>query len=448
MPHPFHCPIRYISDTSVHISNSITEACLYIIMDGSAGDRISALPDELLHVILGFLRDATDVTRTAVLSRRWRHVWVHATKSLSFFNDCSKRINCTAPGQFVDWVLAHRGETAMDSLAIRVAMAGATTTPEQVNEWLRYAGRHVLKSLHVQLGARREHGQQPIAVELPAGHCRTASISLDLAHHSLHLPAATATARYEALTELKLWCPSFVEDEVPVGDFVTSCCPSLRRLSIAYPKALSRLVLRSESLQELEIVRAWDLRTLDVAAPHLRSIKLDDCLHSPMNTVLGNNRVVRIDAPRLEEVDMNYNRNSRPPDIEIRGLASVGCLRNLRLDMHGKYCRVTDDHVGSWLLARCPALDHVHLTLHHWEEARRDLLDKAQLFDLTAKETMANFANVKSMVVVASSFPTRHLVASASSLLMCCPRLRSLHLRISDTTQVIFFPRYIFLQEI
>ncbi|KAL6644397.1 hypothetical protein ACP70R_016005 [Stipagrostis hirtigluma subsp. patula] len=46
-------------------------------------DRISALPDYLLHLILTRVESAVSVTRTAVLSRRWRHVWVHA-KSLTF----------------------------------------------------------------------------------------------------------------------------------------------------------------------------------------------------------------------------------------------------------------------------------------------------------------------------------------------------------------------------
>ncbi|CAN6285141.1 unnamed protein product [Urochloa humidicola] len=48
----------------------------------SAGDvdRISALPDDLLHAILAGVGEATTaaVTRTAVLSKRWRRVWIHA----------------------------------------------------------------------------------------------------------------------------------------------------------------------------------------------------------------------------------------------------------------------------------------------------------------------------------------------------------------------------------
>ena len=37
-------------------------------------DRLSALPDAMLHHVMSFLR-AWEVARTCVLSRRWRHLW-------------------------------------------------------------------------------------------------------------------------------------------------------------------------------------------------------------------------------------------------------------------------------------------------------------------------------------------------------------------------------------
>ena len=44
---------------------------------GSGEDRISGLPDALLHEILVRLRSAAAAARTSVLSRRWRYVWAH-----------------------------------------------------------------------------------------------------------------------------------------------------------------------------------------------------------------------------------------------------------------------------------------------------------------------------------------------------------------------------------
>nr|TKW25278.1 hypothetical protein SEVIR_3G108166v2 [Setaria viridis] len=41
-------------------------------------DRLSALPDAMLHHVMSFLR-AWEVARTCVLSRRWRHLWASAS---------------------------------------------------------------------------------------------------------------------------------------------------------------------------------------------------------------------------------------------------------------------------------------------------------------------------------------------------------------------------------
>jgi hypothetical protein len=40
----------------------------------SAEDRLSALPDALIHTIMSFLK-AHQVVRTCVLAKRWRHLW-------------------------------------------------------------------------------------------------------------------------------------------------------------------------------------------------------------------------------------------------------------------------------------------------------------------------------------------------------------------------------------
>ncbi|OEL31348.1 hypothetical protein BAE44_0007633 [Dichanthelium oligosanthes] len=44
----------------------------------AGGGGIEALPDEVLHHILGFL-ETHETLRTCVLARRWRHLWKSAT---------------------------------------------------------------------------------------------------------------------------------------------------------------------------------------------------------------------------------------------------------------------------------------------------------------------------------------------------------------------------------
>ncbi|TVU40923.1 hypothetical protein EJB05_14408, partial [Eragrostis curvula] len=208
-------------------------------------DRISALPDHVLHIILGRLTYAPVVTRTAVLSRQWRHLWTRAT-SLTFMDTDMDLVDKSDFAGFVNWVLARRGDAeGMESLRIEVSEKGRAS-PEQINEWIRYATRHVVKSVEIRAEGKPDRQQQ--AILLPS-HGSVASISLWLPSYTFRTPAASV-ARHEALTDLELFSLSFNEDcsSSRLGEFVASCCPRLRRLLIARAQGLRRLVLRSENL--------------------------------------------------------------------------------------------------------------------------------------------------------------------------------------------------------
>jgi hypothetical protein len=76
---------------------------------------------------------------------------------------------------------------------------------------------------------------------------------------------------YEELTELTLDELSFRQDEQgrALCDFVSSCCPRLRRLDIRSPRGLIHLVLRAEALEELWFFYALGVEALDDTAPSL-----------------------------------------------------------------------------------------------------------------------------------------------------------------------------------
>ncbi|CAO1948078.1 unnamed protein product [Urochloa humidicola] len=391
-------------------------------------DSISALPDDILHVIISRLRIAPEVTRTAALSRRWRRVWIHA-RDLSLVDDdlLSDAARLAFAG-FVDWVLAQRGDAGdMDSL--HICMTVSDVSLDQINAWIRYgtervAGDFYLRVEYMEAGPKAAAGahDQP-SIELP-GHGRTRSISLHLPDKGIRFPLPAA-GRYEALTALALTRVTFAEDREgrAFSDFVSSCCPRLRTLYMEQIWELTRLVLRADALEEFTVFFATFLETLDVAAPSLRVLHLLSCF------AVTEARVV---APRLEEIDLrNISHNcSRRPDLEIHGLSSVRRLSEIQLDVHAQYYTCDcDTIVNFWLLENCPGVEDVEFCLHHWEN-----VDSAvDEFDDLTLEGAARFHNARSMFVEANYIPERHLVASVSSLLLRFPGLRSLHIEITDT---------------
>ncbi|KAF8697820.1 hypothetical protein HU200_035308 [Digitaria exilis] len=149
---------------------------------------------------------------------------------------------------------------------------------------------------------------------------------------------------------------------------------------------------------------------------------------------MDDNKLVRIAAPKLEEIrSMEYLRN-KPSDLDIHDLTGVRRLTELCLGLHGKYHRDMD--VGAWLLENCPAVEHADVSLRHYE--RCEVAVGERLADLTSSEGNAPFAKLRSMVVRAYCFPKHHLVASMSSLLSRCPNLTSLSVGISSTAETSY----------
>nr|TKW08959.1 hypothetical protein SEVIR_6G059400v2 [Setaria viridis] len=84
------------------------------------GDRISGLPDELLHHVMSFL-PARDAVRTCVLSPRWRYLWASA-----------RHLNVDTEGfttqrtfkKIVTALLLSRGYTPLDSFCLDADVPG------------------------------------------------------------------------------------------------------------------------------------------------------------------------------------------------------------------------------------------------------------------------------------------------------------------------------------
>ncbi|RLM97925.1 hypothetical protein C2845_PM06G25730 [Panicum miliaceum] len=118
---------------------------------------IDVLPDGVLEHILGFL-PSPEAVRTCVLTRRWRHLWRHAT---------GLRVSCLAGGEagrdgppspkrirdFVDRILLLRGHAPLETFELRFCTFdedGDGDDASCLSRWLRHVVECKVRTLRLE----------------------------------------------------------------------------------------------------------------------------------------------------------------------------------------------------------------------------------------------------------------------------------------------------------
>ncbi|KAF8720934.1 hypothetical protein HU200_023337 [Digitaria exilis] len=112
-------------------------------------DRLSALPDALLHHIMSFLK-AWEVVRTCVLSRRWRHLW----ESVACIDlRVGQGDYDETPEDFPEFVrqLACRREASapVDTIRVRSSNVDDAYDEEDSKLWIRAAIKRGARVIHI-----------------------------------------------------------------------------------------------------------------------------------------------------------------------------------------------------------------------------------------------------------------------------------------------------------
>ncbi|KAK1685355.1 hypothetical protein QYE76_046203 [Lolium multiflorum] len=148
---------------------------------GGAADRISALPDELLHHVLSFL-PAHEVVWTCLLGRRWRNLWRSAPARVTGVKGC---YNSEWFVNFVHTLLLLRDPRAqLDSFEIDLDErdfdfeAFLPENDDHVNTWFRHA---VMCGPRVLLALRTTHGVFTDSDD----YCTLQLLNVPLASHHL-----------------------------------------------------------------------------------------------------------------------------------------------------------------------------------------------------------------------------------------------------------------------
>ncbi|CAL5086312.1 unnamed protein product [Urochloa decumbens] len=257
---------------------------------GSGEDRISGLPDDLLHSILLRANLGTfDAARTSVLSRRWRRVWSHLP-DLSFIQDRRDPDSHARARDRVDAALEAYSAPTASRLDIFEPPSWPLVPVSRVASWLGFASRRLAGELRMSLRCGQifyyyEEEEEEEEEELVIPLCeRATAITI---HHlccTMRFRLPPDDSAFAALAKLEIRDARLVGRELE--GVVSSRCPRLKELALDVITLLplqrggdaAALSIRSTSLECLKISYAGFGR-LQVAAPELQKLFLtkDQC---------------------------------------------------------------------------------------------------------------------------------------------------------------------------
>uniref|UniRef100_A0A0E0QEC1 F-box domain-containing protein n=1 Tax=Oryza rufipogon TaxID=4529 RepID=A0A0E0QEC1_ORYRU len=122
-------------------------------------DRISNLPDKLLHHVMSYLT-AQEAVRTCVLSRRWQNVW----SSMMFLHaNAAKSSSITSFKKFLDNVLLYRNPVPLKGLWVSAACDNSDDSLDysDIHRWVH----HVLRSNAREVGIFVRCGSKLLSID-------------------------------------------------------------------------------------------------------------------------------------------------------------------------------------------------------------------------------------------------------------------------------------------
>lgn len=187
------------------------------------GDRLSSLPDDVIHKILSFI-DITEAIETSVLSPRWRFIWT----SLPYLNFSTDYFS-TLPKfyEFVIHVLSRRSKQA-DVSSVGLEFSGDVTEPF-VKTILNYAFSHNVQRLRIMCAHREE-------IEFPLSLFKSESLThLSLTgtyFRNTDFITLASTWDLPALTTLSLESVTLLEKNTDKDNGIFSKCANLENLTL------------------------------------------------------------------------------------------------------------------------------------------------------------------------------------------------------------------------
>ncbi|XP_027348626.1 putative F-box/FBD/LRR-repeat protein At4g03220 [Abrus precatorius] len=277
----------------------------------AATDRISDLPDDILHHIL-FLLPIKCVARMSILSKRWKFLWTTFPDldftTLNPFETSSKNVkfsNFEKPRHpldstrmdFITQVLSIR-EKQSD---IRVLCFRARLSFSRLNSLMRSAIRHNVRELDIEVATEDVFTDDYF--NFPRCVIGSESLRVLKLKSGFRLPPSSVMrSGFQSLQTLSLSLVILTKQPSLPDLFSESSFPLLRILHLDMCYGLKYLHVGCRALEDLSLEKCYQLEVLDISCVKLERMRLVKCFDA-----YSDKSWVRINAPKLQHLFWQHN---------------------------------------------------------------------------------------------------------------------------------------------
>ncbi|CAL1406816.1 unnamed protein product [Linum trigynum] len=296
-------------------------------------DRITDLPDPLLHHILSYL-PIRSIAQTSALSRRWRLLW-STLPDLDFTTAAAIKRSSIPPNSYISTVLSLRHKHS-DLRSLRFS---ARLTFSTLNSLIRLAVRHRVQYLDVEVSTD-DYFNFPRGV-IASETLRTFKLKSRCPGFRL-LPSSVMASGFRNLDSLSLSLVTLHDQQSSLLDlFTETSFPCLRKLDLDTCFELRHLKVGCRALEDFSIENCFHLRGLEICCAKLTSLRVASCF----DAYCDETRVEIRNGSRIRFVAWEQNA--------ITGKSAVEELRAVREASIGFFVDDYDDICSDKLHSVC-----------------------------------------------------------------------------------------------
>uniref|UniRef100_K3YD01 F-box domain-containing protein n=1 Tax=Setaria italica TaxID=4555 RepID=K3YD01_SETIT len=321
---------------------------------GDDRDRLSALPDSLIHHIMSFMK-ARQVVQTCVLSTRWRHLW----RSMTCLDVDKSEFETPGAKKYLDYEGWEKFEDFMDTLLSpgNVSIASLDTLRLQASYGI---GEGRPASRWIRRGIKYPHGQLPAAGVHRGKVVSYNSWRLRRLHLSnielCDLFAEHVRTSCQSLEDLELGSCSCKFHAIASG--------SLKNLALKYCTLYGLDEIATPTLKNLliESGTGTNLKTMDrplvITAPALASMFLGV---TPHNFVGG---LSLSEMTSLAKVSVHLSCKEIVDPFKILGSCVSSVITNLEVLGEGSTTFIQFNNLRTLVLSHCDLSDDFQILGH------------------------------------------------------------------------------------